>query len=205
MARAAVRNEPVPQRRTKKRAQIVDAAIDLFQRHGIKRVTVTEVCERASVSKMTFYKYFADKTTLARHVIDVLSDRILERIDALEAMDVPFAEKVEKLVEERVQMARDLSPVFIADLYNGGPELADFLRERGTYNRRHFVAFIVRAQEKGEVRADLEPELILAVLEKLNELGRDEALAKLCGGYEPLTRGVNQLFFHGLLGTPDEG
>lgn len=186
-------------RRTKKREQILDAGSELFQHKGIRRVTVAEVCERASVSKVTFYKYFTDKTELARSVLDMLCDRVLARLDELEAMDVPFVDKAREFVAERARLAAELSPEFVRDLYGAGPELADFVRERAVHDRKYFIAFLERAQSAGDVRRSVSPELILAVVEKLTALGADDALVERCGGFEAVTRGVNEIFFFGVL------
>src|SRR4051794_889117 len=87
-------------RASKKEAQLLATAEDLFKRYGIKRVSVTEICAAAGVSKVTFYKFFPDKVALAKRVLDDLGDRNLARIDEIEARDVPFPEKVAALIEE---------------------------------------------------------------------------------------------------------
>jgi len=183
------------QRRTKKREQLLTAASELFCAHGMRRVSITEICQEAAVSKVTFYKYFDDKNAIAREVIDVLSDRILERLDDIEAMDAPFSDKVQRFVEERTQLARDLSPTFISELHKPESDLREFFAERSRKNARHFVAFLERAQQSGDVKKDLPPALILAVLEQLNRLGRDDTLVDACGGYARMTKALNEMFF----------
>jgi len=190
----------MPRARTsKKRAQIVATATELFRRFGIRRVTVTEICAEASVSKVTFYKYFANKTELARFVIDEWSDRIVARVDELSSLDVPFAEKAQRFIDERIAVARELSPEFFAELYDGDEALRPFLRERSATNLRHFVEFIASAQRRGEVRDDVKPELALLIVERLNDLARDEQVRALYPDHVELTRLVNDLFFFGLL------
>ncbi len=49
--------------------QIVEIASELFRKYGVKRVTVEEICTTAQISKMTFYKYFANKKELADYII----------------------------------------------------------------------------------------------------------------------------------------
>ena len=181
------------------RARIVQAARALFQRHGMRRITVQEICAEAAVSKMTFYRYFTNKVDLARHLLEEWSEQISARLTEIDALDLPFHDKVALVVTERVQLARDLSPEFIAELYSADASLADFLKRQGHENRRRFMAFVVAAQARGEVREDLNPELILAILDKLNDLARDDAVVALFPDYVELTRQVNTLFFYGVL------
>ena len=56
------------------REEIVEAGRQLFFRYGLKKVTVTEICTGAGVSKMTFYKYFPNKQALAKTIMDGITD-----------------------------------------------------------------------------------------------------------------------------------
>jgi AcrR family transcriptional regulator len=47
---------------------ILASSRELFWKHGFRRVTVDEICEKTGISKMTFYRYFANKTELAKAV-----------------------------------------------------------------------------------------------------------------------------------------
>ncbi|MFO0547310.1 MAG: TetR/AcrR family transcriptional regulator [Polyangiaceae bacterium] len=46
------------------RRVILDAAVDLFIEHGSRAVSVAQICERADVSRTTFYRCFDDKEQL---------------------------------------------------------------------------------------------------------------------------------------------
>ena len=56
-------------RSERKRQAIIQAATEVFLRHGYLGATTDEVAARASVSKQTLYKYFADKEHLYADVI----------------------------------------------------------------------------------------------------------------------------------------
>ena len=57
------------------RARILDAAARLFYRRGIRAVSVDEVAETASVTKVTVYKYFRSKDNLIASCLHMLDDR----------------------------------------------------------------------------------------------------------------------------------
>jgi len=184
----------------RKKQHITDAAIALFQKFGMRRVTVAEICEKANVSKMTFYKYFPNKIELTKHVLDELSEEILAHIDEIRTMDVPLTTKIELWIANRVELAARLSPEFLEELYNVDEELKDFVRKRSDANARHFVDFLSEAQANGELRPDLSPALIALVIDKLNTLGRSERALSLCDhNWSELTRAVNTVFFYGIL------
>jgi AcrR family transcriptional regulator len=58
-------------RSERKRQAIIDAAAEVFLRHGYLGATTDEVAARASVSKQTLYKHFPDKQHLFAEVIGV--------------------------------------------------------------------------------------------------------------------------------------
>jgi AcrR family transcriptional regulator len=66
---AAIASSPLAafqrQRKLDSRARLVDAAIDLFGRHGYPAVSVEDVATEAGVSRMTFYRHFRGKADLA--------------------------------------------------------------------------------------------------------------------------------------------
>ena len=62
---------------------IVNKARELFWKHGITRVTVEEICKEANVSKMTFYRFFSNKTELGRTIIDNIMDESVEKYRSL--------------------------------------------------------------------------------------------------------------------------
>jgi len=206
---SASASTPAPPRKrrrrvaSKKKAELVETALTLFMRYGTKRVTVSEVCEQAKVSKVTFYKHFTDKLDLAKAAIALLSDRIAARIDEIVALPVPLPRKVELLVAERVRMAREWSPELIHDIYHADPELAALITRRAQENRERYVAFIRAAQAKGEMRPEIHPDILLAVLDQLYELGRKDELVQRAGGFERLTRDVNNIFFYGVITRHD--
>ena len=57
-------------RQSKKHHALLNTARKLFVAHGIKRVTVEEICRTADTSKMTFYRFFRNKDEIAKAVID---------------------------------------------------------------------------------------------------------------------------------------
>ncbi len=57
------------------RERILDAAYDLFSRHGIRAVGVDAVVERSGVAKMTLYRHFRSKDALVLEVLERREER----------------------------------------------------------------------------------------------------------------------------------
>ena len=61
--------ERSPNRSTRKRRAILEAAAELFLGHGYLGTTMDEVAARAGVSKQTVYKHFEDKRSLFAEIV----------------------------------------------------------------------------------------------------------------------------------------
>ena len=49
---------------SQKKQQLVETGKKLFLKHGVKRISIEEICRESEVSKVTFYKYFKNKQAL---------------------------------------------------------------------------------------------------------------------------------------------
>lgn len=114
--------------RKSKKTVIVDIATGLFKEFGIKRVTVEEICAKAEVSKATFYKYFANKTQLALHIVTTLYETGSERFKRKMAEGAPFDDLVKEILIMKLEFMEAFSPNFMEDLYEGTiPDLQEHL------------------------------------------------------------------------------
>jgi AcrR family transcriptional regulator len=183
------------QTNSKKHGQIVETAERLFTRHGIKRITVEEICQKADVSKMTFYKYFSNKTELVEHIWNKWIEEGFEKLDEINALDIPFPEKIEMMFKWRTELISKMSTEFIEEVLPIGPE-------RGKVRAR-FLKFIADAQKKGNIRPEIRPEFIAAVIDKMHELARDEKLMRIYPSYIEFNRELKDFFWFGLLPRPE--
>lgn len=62
------------------RDRLVVAAVDLFTEQGYDATTVTQIAERAGVTKSTFFRYFPDKRELLAAGQETLSTLLVEGI-----------------------------------------------------------------------------------------------------------------------------
>jgi len=63
-----------------KRSDILEAAAVLFAQFSLKKVTVDEIAEKASVSKATIYKYFDSKDEVFVQVVKAESEQLREAV-----------------------------------------------------------------------------------------------------------------------------
>jgi AcrR family transcriptional regulator len=185
-----------------KQKNILSTALDLFQQFGIKRISIEEICKTASVSKMTFYKYFKNKSELVRFMWTQGYKQAFEKFDAIIAMDIPFEEKLQKLLKLKDETSAKISHEFALDYFYGSDDLREFFESLLREGMSRFLKFIEKSQEKGEVRRDLKPEFLLAILNHIKLMVKEEQLINLYPDYHDFVMEVNHFIFYGILPRP---
>ena len=174
-----------------KYVRLVETAKALFFKHGVKRVTVEEICEKAHVSKVTFYKFFSNKDAIVRRIRDDLMSVGFSKFDEIGEMDIPYTEKIDLMTKWRVEYFSQMRSEFIEDIISFEETMEEM--------KKRFIKNILIAQEKGEIRKDLSPGLIWLAAEKLNEIALNGNWKDAVSDFNELHRQLRTLYFHGLL------
>jgi AcrR family transcriptional regulator len=179
-----------------KREQIIETAQALFPKLGAKRVSIEELCREAGVSKMTFYRHFANKVALLETMRDRVADETFAAFDAIDALDIPYPEKIDRMTAWKAAQARRLDLSYIQELVSTDELHAEV--------RRRFLANLRRAQEQGEIRADIDLDFHWMVLGKCAELFQEGAWQQVLPDAAAFSRQLRTLLWYGLLSRPDE-
>jgi AcrR family transcriptional regulator len=178
---------------SRKRDQLIQTGEALFVKHGMRRVTVEEICRQAGVSKPTFYKYFENKAALARRIVELWIEEVLHRIDGMEDAEVPFPEKMKQLLTIKQAISARPGPEFLEDLIHLDIDLSHALQR--------VMHFLVEYQQQGDIRADIRPEVLMTAFDLLNSMQYDRRIRDLYEDAETLAGDVFKLFHYGALST----
>ena len=181
----------MPNKKKKKRQQLIIAAKNLFIRHGFKRITIDEICKTASVSKMTFYKYFSDKAAIADKIALDLVEEGFAAYDEINRLDISYSEKITKMTQWRIEFASGLENEFIKEVLDMDTIMGEM--------RKRFIKNIKTAQASGEINPELSPEFIWIVTEKLNELISEDSWRDVLESYSDFQKQMRQIYYYGIL------
>lgn len=178
-------------RASPKYMRLLEVSKELFFKYGVKRVTVEEICQKANISKMTFYKYFSDKIQLAGLIRDELNDQGFAAFNEINNLDISFPEKIDLITRWRTDFFSKMTNEFIEDMLD--------IEDTTEKMKKHYMKVITDSQEKGEIRKELSPELIWLVTEKLNELIKDGSWKRVSPDIVTFQQQMRRLYFYGLL------
>lgn len=188
------------EKRVGKFEAIVNAAKSLFWKHGIRRVTIEEICQNAGVSKMTCYKYFSNKTAIAKYLIEDMFESGVRAYKEIYNSNIPYEEKVKKLVDLKMSNTHEMSQELLDDVYKyQDEELSETIENIKKKMIGIYLDDIREAQKTGEIRNDVKPEFLLYFLNNLTEMLTDQHVTGLYPNPEQMISEVMNFFFYGIM------
>jgi TetR/AcrR family transcriptional regulator, fatty acid metabolism regulator protein len=148
-----------------KRRLILRAAITVFARSGYHTSRVSDVAKEAGVAYGLVYHYFGSKEDLLETVFRRTWSRMLEAVEELEQSDTTAREQiagVARIVLGAWQVDPDLVRVLVREVARS-PQLGREVDEIA-HAFQALERIVVRGQERGELRTDVEPRLAAWIL-----------------------------------------
>lgn len=183
--------------KNKKYNSILKTAKTLFWKHGIRRVSIEEICKEASVSKMTFYKFFPNKTDLAKTILDNLIQTSIVKFKNIIASEVPFLQKLKEIFLLKVEGMDNISMEFINDIFTN-PELGlkEYMEEQQQKSVKITVDFYKDAQQKGFIRPDVKIDFLIAFSNQIIEMMKNKSLmAQYARPQDFVVESMNVIFY----------
>lgn len=109
------------------RATILEAALEVFSRHGFRGSTLDQIAQEAGLSKPNLLYYFPSKEAIHTELLSGLMENWLEPLKALKDDGDPV-EEIIAYVLRKLDMARDLpreSRLFANEIVQGAPRIHD--------------------------------------------------------------------------------
>ena len=183
----------------------MQAAKGLFWRHGLRRISVVEICANANVSKMTFYKYFANKELLAEYLITEMLTNWHDEYRSVMNSDLAFTAKINQVIRLERSASENMSEEFMSDIYNNEfVHLQQLIKTYRDSYHSEIVKDMTHAQKRGQVRADIKPEFILYLLEDIGHKVMDDKLSKFYPSKQALVMELTNYFFYGIINPTNE-
>jgi AcrR family transcriptional regulator len=184
---------------------ILETSHRLFWKHGVRRVSVEEICKEAGVSKMTFYRFFSNKVEVAITILENLFNYGMQKYQDIMQEDIPYEEKVRKQMIEKFKASAEMSSEFVKDAFSGNfPELKAFWEAKTTEAMQIVVNDYREAIEKGWMRKDIKLDFVMYYMKVMTNMILDDKLMEMYNGdMLQLIKEIVNLFFYGVLPRPE--
>lgn len=152
-------------RRQQNRSALIDAAIELFQRSGVRGTKLEQVCERADVSPRTFFNHFETREHLYEAIGSQRAHQLAALIESVSQDPRPIDERLTQLFGAvgAYLSARPLYRELVGEMLHvrtsGGSEIA-----RAQSLGQASLQFIEAALERGEIARRHAPETLADIM-----------------------------------------
>jgi AcrR family transcriptional regulator len=183
-----------------KKSSILQSALDLFMKYGIKRVSVAEIAKSANVSQVTIYNYFGSKDKLVDEVMTYYIDDMWNEYEIIMNSNVDFSEKIKEFIFNKKISASSIHEevyTYLMQEFTSGNNT--YIEE--FYNKKalpEMVKLFEQAKKEGQIDPTISNEAILAYIQMYREFLQQKDV------YEhilPLTEDLTKLFFYGIVGS----
>ena len=118
--------------------KILDAAIAVFSRYGVRKATMGDIAEQAGISRPTLYARYANKDEIMAAAMQLISDRVVG--------EVTEAWKSAETISERIDIFLDCAIVRFFDQIQQMPNSSDLMIGAG-----EGVPAALHVAEKGKI------------------------------------------------------
>lgn len=185
-----------------KKEQIIQTAEDLFFHFGFRRLTIQEICEKAQVSRKTFYTYFKGKDDLVREIVEAFMEKAFDAFEMiLNDNTLNFAEKLEKSILMKHEMGKKWSFAFFSDLLSD-EKISAYYHSLIGRSAAMLHDMLESAQKNKEIDPNLNVNYIIWMLEKQSEHLNDKELLRFFTDIEDMIRQMTQVFVYGISAPP---
>jgi len=125
---------------------IVQTALGLYQKYGIKSVTMDDVAHECMISKKTLYKYINDKIDLLNRVLEYEYSNHGNKFFKILDKGLNAIEEVFEIHKNLIKMIKNHNPAVEHDLLKYYPVIHRELSERKS---QHVYKMMIQNLEKG--------------------------------------------------------
>jgi hypothetical protein len=142
-------------------ANILSVTEDLFNKFGIKSVSMEDVCAELAMSKKTLYQHFPSKEALIKKVLENKIQQIECSMQQCSTEESSAVEDMFAIFEAVISNFKDHNPILIFDLRKYYPGVYKYFEEfRQKQIGGEFRDNLLKGIAQGVYRTDLNIELI---------------------------------------------
>jgi len=181
--------------------EILEAAKELFLKHGFKRISIEDICNKVNVSRRTFYVYYENKNDLLIKLLEQIREESLREVFAITNSNLSFPEKLIQITDYNIAQLEQMTPEFLADIYDPSfVEVREHYESERAYFQEWMRNFFAEAQKRGDIRNDLDIDFLQRFINHVIASYKNIEIVKRYPNTALLMRKVADVLLYGILG-----
>ncbi len=196
-------------RRNDKKKAIMQMALELFDQYGFDKVSMTDIAEKAHVSRASIYNFFESKDNLRRIIIKEILDGSIEKVQKMLEEQGEFIDKISEYIQLRTWYYGKYSLQFFFDTVESDSEVRQYFDDFTAAHRQLLMKFIDEGKQSGVFSPDISNtaiEMYIDIFQSyyLHNM-RNREIRDRFERNPKLAQEINMLFLDGLIQSKDNG
>ena len=151
------------------KGKILDTAMTLFAKKGVKAVKMDDIARTLNISKRTMYELYDNKEVLLFEGIKSYNQRREKEMSEFVKGNTNVMDIILNVYKVKVEEFRFTSPSFYDDIEKY-PKVMAYLEKGREENRKELAAFLDKGVKEGYFREDIHYDLVTILFDSIGQL-----------------------------------
>ena len=151
------------------KGKILDTAMTLFAKNGIKAVKMDDIARALNISKRTIYELYENKEVILFEGIKRYNQRREEEMSQFVKGNTNVMDIILNVYKVKVEEFRFTNSLFYDDLEKY-PDVMAYLEKSREENRKELIAFLNKGVKEGYFREDINNDLVTILFDSIGRL-----------------------------------
>lgn len=151
------------------KGKILDTAMTLFAKNGIKAVKMDDIARALNISKRTIYELYENKEVILFEGIKRYNQRREEEMSQFVKGNTNVMDIILNVYKVKVEEFRFTNSLFYDDLEKY-PDVMAYLEKSREENRKELIAFLNKGVKEGYFREDINNDLVTILFDSIGQL-----------------------------------
>ena len=151
------------------KGKILDTAMTLFAKNGIKAVKMDDIARTLNISKRTMYELYDNKEVMLFEGIRSYNQRREDEMSQFVKGNANVMDIILNVYKTKVEEFRYTSPLFYDDLEKY-PKVMAYLEKSREENRKELAAFLDKGVKEDYFREDINNDLVTILFDSIGQL-----------------------------------
>lgn len=157
------------------RARIIEGAGELFQRYGVRSVSMDDIARHLTMSKKTIYQFFKDKDEVVMMALKSHMEYEKQEYGQIFNSDHNAIEELQLVTKCMRKDFKDMNPALLFDLQKYHPNAWKiWLEFKNEYIKKQVESNLKKGIEEGYYRKEINPEVLARLRVEQVQLAFDE-------------------------------
>lgn len=151
------------------KGKILNTAMTLFAKNGIKAVKMDDISRALGISKRTLYEIYENKEVLLFEGLRTYVEMREQEMNEFSNHNKNVMDIILHVYKVKVDEFSNTNPMFYDDIVRY-PKVLDFLKKNKEDNQKRLSVFLVKGTEEGYFREDVNHALVALLFDAVGQL-----------------------------------